>query len=350
MNEARLQEFVHQVVNDMAASMSGVMTNIGHKLGLYKAMAGAGAITPKQLAQKTNTKERYVQEWLNNQAAGGYVIYYPTTRAYELPDEHAMVLANSGSPVFMSPAFDLISSMWLDEDKTIDAFQTGKGIGWHEHNPRLFCSCEAFFRNGYKTYLTDSWIPALSGVEAKLKAGAKVADLGCGHGASTIIMAQAFPNSTFFGFDYHFNSIATARLRAQAAGVADRVHFEVATAKDYPGNDYDLVCFMDCLHDMGDPVGAAKYTKQVLSKDGTILLVEPFAGKKLEDNLNPIGRMYYASSTAICTPNSLSQEVGLGLGAQAGEEKLARVMSEAGFSHCRRATATPFNLILEVRI
>jgi 2-polyprenyl-3-methyl-5-hydroxy-6-metoxy-1,4-benzoquinol methylase len=350
INEAQLESFVHQVVNDMAASMSGVMTNIGHKLGLYRGMAGAGAITPKQLAQKTNTKERYIQEWLNNQAAGGYIIYNPENRTYELPDEHAMVLANPESPVFLSPGFDLVSSMWLDEDKTIAAFETGKGIGWHEHHSRLFCSCEAFFRNGYQAYLTNAWIPALEGVEAKLRDGGKIADIGCGHGASTIIMAQAFPNSTFFGFDFHFDSIATARLRAQAAGVADRVHFEVATAKNYPGSDYDLVCFMDCLHDMGDPVGAVKYAKQVLANDGTVLLVEPFAGKNVEDNINPIGRMYYAASTAICTPNSLSQEVGLGLGAQAGETKLGKVFSEAGFSQFRRAAATPFNLILEARI
>jgi SAM-dependent methyltransferase len=350
MDEARLETFVFQVVNDMAASMSGVMTNIGHKLGLYKAMAGAGPITPSELAQKTGTRDRYIREWLNNQAAGGYITYDPQKRTYELPDEHAMVLANPESPVFMAPAFDLISSMWLDEDKVVDAFQSGKGIGWDKHHPRLFCSCEAFYRNGYSANLTTKWIPALEGVEAKLQAGAKVADIGCGHGASTIIMAKAYPNSQFFGFDYHFDSIATARLRASQAGVADRVRFEVATAKDYPGSDYDLVCFMDCLHDMGDPVGAAKYTKEVLAENGTVLLVEPFAGKNVEDNFNPIGRMYYAGSTAICTPNSLSQEVGLALGAQAGEVKLSQVMSEAGFSRFRRATQTPFNIILEARL
>jgi SAM-dependent methyltransferase len=333
----------------MAASMSGVMTNIGHKLGLYKAMAGAGAITASQLAQKTNTHERYVLEWLNNQAAGGYVIYNPSDRTYELPEEHAMVLANEASPVFMASGFDTISSIWLDEDKVVDAFRTKKGIGWHEHHHRLFCGCEAFFRTGYKTHLTAEWIPALEGVEAKLKAGARVADVGCGHGASTIIMAQAYPKSTFFGFDYHEQSIATARQRAEEAGVADRVKFEVATAKNFPGTDYDLICYMDCLHDMGDPVGAAKHTREVLAQDGTVLLVEPFAGNCVEDNLNLVGRMYYAASTAICTPNSLSQEVGLGLGAQAGEKKLAEIMFEAGFSKFHRATQTPFNLVLQAR-
>lgn len=349
MDQAKLEAFVGQVVTDMAASMSGVMTNIGHKLGLYKAMAGAGPLTPAQLAQNTNTHERYVLEWLNNQAASGYVIYDPSNRTYELPDEHAMVLANSDSPVFLAPGFDTISSMWLDEDKVINAFQTGKGIGWHEHHHRLFCGTEAFFRTGYRFHLTTEWIPALEAVDAKLKAGAKVADVGCGHGASTIIMAQAYPNSVFFGFDYHNQSIETARQRAEEAGVAQRVQFEVASAKNFPGSDYDLICFMDCLHDMGDPVGAAKHTRQVLAEDGTVLLVEPFAGINIEDNLNPVGRLFYAASTAICTPCSLSQEVGLGLGAQAGEARLAQVMSEAGFSRFRCATQTPFNLILEVR-
>jgi len=349
MNEAKLKTFVEQMVTDMAAAMSGVMTNIGHKLGFYKAMAGAGPLTPAQLAQKTNTHERYVLEWLNNQAAGGYVTYDPSSGTYELPDEQAMVLANPDSPVFMAPGVDTISSVWLDEDKVINAFRTGKGIGWHEHHHRLFCGTEAFFRTGYRFHLTTEWIPALEGVEAKLKAGAKVADVGCGHGASTIVMAKAYPNSTFFGFDYHDESIETARQRAKEAGVADRVKFEVAAAKNFPGSDYDLVCFMDCLHDMGDPVGAAKHTRQVLAQDGTVLLVEPFAGRNIEDNINPVGRLFYAASTAVCTPCSLSQEVGLGLGAQAGERRLSEVMAEAGFTRFRRATQNPFNLILEAR-
>jgi SAM-dependent methyltransferase len=349
IDNAKLETFVGQVVSDIAASMSGVMVNIGHKLGLYAAMAGAGPMTPAQLAQKTQTRDRYVLEWLNNQAASGYVTYDPATGTYELPDERAMVLANPESPVFMAPGFDTVSSMWLDEDKTIDAFRTGRGIGWHEHHPRLFCGCEAFFKTGYRANLTTQWIPALEGVEEKLNAGAKVADLGCGHGASTIIMAQAYPNSTFFGFDYHDKSVEIARQRAEEAGVSDRITFEVASAKTFPGKDYDLVCFMDCLHDMGDPVGAAQHTRSTLAEDGTVLLVEPFAGDRIEDNLNVVGRLYYACSTTICTPNSLSQEVGLGLGAQAGAAKLSQVMAEAGFTRFRRAAQTPFNLILEAR-
>ena len=349
MDQAKVEAFVGQVITDIAASMSGVMTNLGHKLGLYQAMAGAGPMSPSQLAQKTNTHERYVLEWLNNQAASGYVTYNPTERTYTLPDEHALVLANSDSPVFLAPGFDSISSMWLDEDKVADAFRTGRGIGWHEHHHRLFCGCEAFYKTGYQAHLTTHWLPALDGVDEKLKMGAKVADVGCGHGASTILMAKAYPNSTFFGFDYHNQSIETARQRAEEAGVAERVKFEVATAKDFPGFDYDLICYMDCLHDLGDPVGAAKRAKEVLAKDGAVLLVEPFAGDHVEENLNPVGRMFYAASTAICTPNSLSQEVGLGLGAQAGEKRLAKIMSEAGFTRFRRATQTPFNLILEAR-
>lgn len=350
MDQAKVEAFVGQMVNEIAANVSGVMTSIGHKLGLYKAMAGAGTMTPAQLAQKTNTHERYVLEWLNNQAAGGYVTYDPTTCTYELPDEHATVLANEASPVFMAAAFDSIASMWFDENKVINAFGNGQGIGWHEHHHRLFCGCEAFYKTGYQAHLITEWLPALNGVEEKLKEGAKVADVGCGHGASTILMAKAYPNSFFLGFDYHDKSIETARQRAEEAGVADRVKFEVATAKDFPGYGYDLVCYMDCLHDLGDPVGAAKHAFETLDKNGAVLLVEPFAGNSLEDNLNPVSRMFYAVSTAICTPNSLSQEVGLGLGAQAGEKRLAEIMSEAGFSQFRRATQTPFNLILEARL
>lgn len=350
MNTAKLEAFTGQVVSDLAASVSGVMTNIGHKLGLYKAMAGAGPMTPAQLAQKTDTHERYVLEWLNNQAAGGYVVYNPSDRTYELPDEHVMVLANPDSPVFLAPGFDVASAIWLDEHQVINAFRTGKGIGWHEHHHHLFCGVEALFRSGYRTFLTTEWIPALDGVDAKLKAGGKVADVGCGHGASTIAMAQAYPNSAFFGFDYHKESVETARKRALEAKVADRIQFEVASAKDFPGTDYDLVCFMDALHDLGDPVGAAKQTKQALADNGTVLLVEPFAGDRVEENFTPVGRMYYAGSTALCTPCSLSQEVGLGLGAQAGAKRLSEVMAEAGFTRFRRAAQTPFNLILEARL
>lgn len=349
LDSTKLEAFMGKVLNDIAASLSSVMTDIGYKLGLYQAMQGSGAMTPAQLAEKTQTHERYVREWLNNQAAGGYVLYHPEEGTYEFPDEHAMVLANSQSPVFMASGFDTTASMWMDEEKVIEAFQTGRGIGWHEHHPRLFCGCEMFYKTGYQAHLTREWIPALDGVEAKLQAGATIADIGCGHGASTILMAKAYPNSTFYGFDYHAESIATARHRAEQAGVADRVRFEVASAKTFPGSGYDLICFMDCLHDLGDPVGAAQHTRHALAADGTVLMVEPMAGDRVEDNLNVVGRLFYAASTAICTPNSLSQEVGLGLGAQAGAKKLSQVVADAGFTRFRIAARTPFNLILEVR-
>ena len=349
MKEEAVDAFVHQVVNDLAASMSGVMVNVGHKLGLYSAMAGAGSLTAFQLAQKTGTLERYVKEWLNNQVAGGYLEYDPERKTYQLSNEHAFVLADKDSPFFLAPGFDVAATLWLDEDKLLEAFRSGKGIGWHEHNHRLFFGTEAFFRPGYKANLTERWIPALEGVDEKLKKGGKVADVGCGHGASTIVMAKAYPNSIFYGFDYHDKSIETARKRAQQEGLSDRVHFEVASATDFPGSDYDLICFMDCFHDLGDPLGAAKHSNNKLAKEGTVLMVEPFAEDKLENNANPVGRLFYAASTALCVPNSLSQEVGYGLGAQAGEGRLNRIMSQAGFNTFRRATQTPFNLVLEAR-
>lgn len=349
VNEAKLERFVGQVVGDLAAAYSGVMVNIGHKLGLYRAMADAGPITPAALAARTGTHERYVREWLSNQAAGGYVTYDPATATYELPPEQAFVLATPESPVFVTPAFDVASSIWRDEDMLADAFRSGHGIGWHEHDCRLFTGVEAFFRPGYKANLTTTWIPALDGVEDKLRAGGRIADIGCGHGASTILMAEAYPNSTVVGFDYHRESIEAARQRAEEAGVADRVTLEVATAKNFPGRDYDLVCFMDCFHDLGDPLGAARHTRQAMAEDGAVLMVEPYAGDRVEDNLNPVGRLYYAASTALCTPNSLSQEVGTALGAQAGEARLREIVEEAGFTRFRRATETPFNLVLEAR-
>jgi SAM-dependent methyltransferase len=349
MNETRLYTFVGRVVEDLGAAMSGVMVNVGYRLGLYRAMAGAGPLTAASLAAQTGTRERYVREWLNNQAAGGYVTYQPETDSYELPEEQAMVLGNQDSPVFMAGGFETVGAVWMGEDKLVNAFRTGQGIGWHEHHHRLFSGTEAFFRTGYKANLATQWIPALDGVAEKLGSGGVVADVGCGHGASTIVMAQAFPNSTFFGFDYHPESIRVARERAAEAGVGDRVRFEVASAKGYPANDYDLVCFMDCLHDMGDPLGAARHARGTLSSSGTVLLVEPFAGDRVEQNLTPTGRLFYAASTAVCTPASLSQEVGAGLGAQAGEQRLAAILTEAGFSRVRRATETPFNLILEAR-
>ncbi|SDK83057.1 Methyltransferase domain-containing protein [Modicisalibacter muralis] len=349
IDQAKVAAFADQVVGDIAAAMSGVMTNLGHKLGLYRAMAGSGPLTSVELAQRTGLHERYVREWLNNQMAGGYLDYDSAAGAYTLSDEHALVLANPDSPAFLAGGFDMISSMWIDEEKIAQAFRTGNGIGWHEHHPHLFCGMEAIFRTGYRTDLAQRWIPALDGVAAKLENGGKVADIGCGHGASTIIMAKAFPQSSFVGFDYHPQSIEVARLRAEEAGVANRTTFEVASAKEFAGDGYDLICFMDCLHDLGDPLGAARHALSTLTDDGTVLLVEPFAGDRVEDNIGPVGRMFYAASTAVCVPNSLSQETGLGLGAQAGEAQLSAVLSAAGFSRVRRVAETPFNIVIEAR-
>ncbi|MBD3869499.1 MAG: class I SAM-dependent methyltransferase [Acidobacteria bacterium] len=345
----KVESFAGQVVTDISAAFSGVMTNIGHKLGLYKAMAGAGPLTPKELALKTGTHPRYVQEWLNNQVAGQYVTYDSDTETYHLPDEHVPVLADEDSPVFLVPALDVASSLWLDEGKVMDVFRSGKGIAWSEHHHRLFCGSEALFRPGYKAHLSAEWIRSLDGVEDKLMAGAKVADVGCGHGASTIVMAQEFPESTFYGFDSHAKSIEIAKERAREAGVEANTRFMVATSKNYEENGFDLICFMDCLHDMGDPVGAARHARAALNGDGSVLLVEPAAGDSLESNINPVSRLYYAASTAVCTPCSLSQEVGLALGAQAGEKRLSEVMGEAGFKKTRRTAETPFNIILDVR-
>jgi len=350
VNEEKLQAFLGQFVSDFGAMVSGVMIAIGYRLGLYKAMKGAGPLTSAQLAQKTGTAERYVREWLNNQAAGSYVQYDADNHTYELLPEQAMVLANEESPFYLVPGLaEGVPSMWADEDLAIEAFKTGEGIGWHQHDHRLFYGTEYTFKPGYKAFLTKDWIPALKGVEEKLVAGGKVADVGCGHGASTIVMAEAYPSSEFFGFDYHSESIETARKRAQEAGVEDRVTFEVFSARDFPGEDYDLVCFMDCFHDLGDPLGAAQKALKALKNDGTLMLVEPYAGDTLEENINPVGRMYYAFSTTMCCPNSRSQEVGAALGAQAGEETLGNVVREAGFTQFRRATETPFNLVLEAK-
>jgi SAM-dependent methyltransferase len=277
------------------------------------------------------------------------VTYDPETDTYTLPDEQALALAHEDSPFYILGLCDSIASIYADQDKIREAFRTGEGIGWHEHDHRLFRGTERFFKPGYRAHLVEEWIPALDGVKEKLERGAKVADVGCGHGASTIIMAQAFPNSEFHGFDYHDASIDRAREAAGEAGVAERITFDVASAKDYPGTGYDLVCVFDCLHDMGDPVGAAAHVLDTLSDTGTWMIVEPYAGDRVEDNLNPIGRVFYGASTVICTPASLDQEVGLALGAQAGEARLAEVIKEGGFRHVRRATETPFNLILEAR-
>ena len=349
IDEAKLEQFVGSVVGDLGATLNTALIRIGDELGLYKAMAGAGPLTAAELAERTETAERYVREWLAAQAAGGYVAYDADSERYELPPEQAMALADEDGPAFMLGGFQMASAVLADQPKLAEAFKTGEGVGWHEHDHRLFEGVERFFRPGYRTNLVEEWIPALDGVAAKLEAGGKVADVGCGHGASTLIMAEAYPQSTFVGSDYHDGSIEAARRSAERAGAADRVSFEVAGAKEYSGDGYDLVCFFDCLHDMGDPVGALRHVRETLADDGTVMLVEPYAGDTVEDNLNPIGRVYYCASTMLCTPGSLDQEVGLALGAQAGEERLAEVAREAGFSSVRRATETPLNLVLELR-
>jgi SAM-dependent methyltransferase len=349
IDEAKLEAFMGQAVTDMGAIISAPLFVIGEKLGLYKAMANAGPLTSQEVADRAGAAERYVREWLRNQAAGGYIAYDPDDDRYTLPDEHALALADEDSPFYILGVYDSIASLYADEDQILEAFRSGRGMGWHEHDHRLFRGTERFFRPGYRGNLVSEWIPALDGVQAKLDRGAKVADIGCGHGASTIIMAEAFPNSQFVGFDYHEASIERAAEAAEEAGVGDRISFEVAAAKDYPGSGYDLVCVFDCLHDMGDPVGAAAHVRETIDGDGTWMIVEPFANDRVEENLNPVGRIFYGASTVICTPASLAQEVGLALGAQAGQARLTEVLNEGGFTRVRRATETPFNLILEAR-
>jgi SAM-dependent methyltransferase len=349
IDQNKLQAFVGQAVTELGATYNAALVMVGDELGLYKAMAGSGPLTADELATRTSTHTRYIREWLNAQAAGGYVEYDPEIDRYTLPPEHAMVLADETSPVFMPGGFQVALAAAKASHKIAERFQNGFGMGWHEHDQDLFCGCERFFRPGYNAHLVSEWIPALDGVREKLERGAKVADLGCGHGASTILMAKEFPRSRFYGFDYHQESIETARRRAIEAGVADRCVFEVASAQNFPGSNYDLVACFDCLHDMGDPVGASRQVLDALADDGTWLIVEPFAGDSIEENMTPVGRVFYAASTLICTPASRSQEVGLGLGAQAGEARLREVVSEAGFSRFRRATETPFNLVLEAR-
>jgi SAM-dependent methyltransferase len=349
INETKLNEFMGKFVTDLGALVHAPCVILGERLGLYKAMAGAGPISGEELARLTGTSARYVEEWLAANAASGYVEYDAESEKYRLSPEQAFTLADEQSPAYIPGAFELAMAGFHDVDKIIEAYRTGKGVGWHEHHASLFRGTERFFRPGYAANLCASWIPALEGVEAKLQAGGRVADVGCGHGASTILMAQAFPKSTFFGFDYHEASITTARKHAAAAGVADRVTFAVASAKEIPAGGFDFVAFFDCLHDMGDPVGAARRVHQALKPDGTWMIVEPFAGDRVEQNLNPIGRIFYSASAMICTPASKSQEVGLALGAQAGEARLGDVVRAGGFGRFRRAAQTPFNLILEAR-
>ena len=349
VDQAKLERFVHQAVGDMAAAISGLLVHVGDRLGLYRAMAGIGPVTPESLADLTRTAPRYVREWLCNQAAGGYVVHHPEYDTFELPAEHAAVLAHEDSPVFLGGAYEAIASCYSDHARIVGAFSTGEGVGWEEHDARLFSGVRRLFRPSYAAFLTSAWIPALDGVEAKLRAGASVADIGCGEGASTILMAEAYQHSTFAGYDCHTPSVDAARKSAANASVNHRVRFEPAGAHEFPGTGFDLICMFDCLHDMGDPVGAARHIRGALADDGTLMLVEPIAGDSLEENLNPVGRAYYGFSTTICTPASLAQPVGLGLGAQAGQARLTEVLTAAGFSQVRRAAETPFNLVLEAR-
>lgn len=345
----KLQEFVFRAVGEVGATLNAALVVLGDKLGLYRALADAGGSSPAELAARTRTAERYVREWLNAQAAGGYVDYDPDSGRYSLAPEQAVAFTDPDSPAYLPGLFQIALGAVLDSPKIVDAARSGDGVGWHEHVHDVHEGCERFFRPGYNANLVASWLPALDGVVEKLERGARVADVGCGHGSSTILMAQAFPGSTFTGSDYHDGSIATARMRAQDAGVADRVHFHVEAAAAYSGNGYDLVTMFDCLHDMGDPVGAARHVRGTLDSEGTWMIVEPNAGDRVEDNLNPVGRAYYGFSTLLCTPASLSQEVGLALGAQAGEARIRDVVEAAGFTRFRRAAETPFNLVYEAR-
>ncbi len=344
----KLNVFVGQFVGDLGAAAHSGMVVIGEKLGLYKALA-EGPVNSAELAEKTNTDERYIREWLASQAAGGYVTYDEKTRKFSLSEEQAFTLANEDSPAYLPGAFQLALGSLAAVPRITECFRSGAGMGWHEHEEDVFHGCEKFFRPSYAANLIGSWLPALDGVQAKLEAGARVADVGCGKGASTILMAKAFPKSQFFGFDYHDKSIEGAQAIAAREGIANRTNFNVAKAKEFPGKDYDLVTVFDCLHDMGDPVGAAKHVRQSLAKDGTWMIVEPFANDELKDNLNPVGRVYYSFSTLLCTPCSRSQEVALCLGAQSGEKRIREVVTAAGFTRFRRAAETPFNVVYEAR-
>jgi 2-polyprenyl-3-methyl-5-hydroxy-6-metoxy-1,4-benzoquinol methylase len=349
IDEAKVEAFLGQIVSEAGAAMNAALVRIGDALGLYRAMGDAQAVSAAVLAARTETHERYVREWLNAQAAGGFVTYDPSDDRYTLPAEHAIALADEDSPFAQAGLFQAVTGAIRAEERVTEAFRTGDGVGWHEHHDSLFHGVERLFGVGYRTSLVADWIPALDGVEAKLHAGARVADLGCGHGLSTILLAQAFPGSSFDGYDVHAESIEIARRRAAEAGVGDRARFFVAAADDYPGHDYDLVTCFDALHDMGDPVAAARRVHQSLRPDGTWMIVEPLAGDRIEDNLHPLGRLGYGFSTLVCTPGSLSQEGRMGLGTQAGQERLTEVIVGGGFRSVRRAAETQINIVLEAR-
>ena len=347
MDETKMTEFVNRAVGDVGAVLGGAMVVIGDKLGLYRSMAGAGSLTPAELADRTGTAERYVREWLSAQAARGYVSYDGDGR-FSLPDEHAIPLTDETSAACVIGAFEIAVGSVYATDTIAERFRTGDGFAWGAHDDHVLGGCERFFRPGYLNHLASTWIPALDGVEAKLATGARIADVGCGHGASTLLLAESYPASTVVGFDAHAGSIDAARKRATDAGLADRVRFEVASATTFSGT-YDLVCFFDCLHDMGDPKGACAHVRDQLAPGGTLMLIEPFANDDVADNLNPVGAAYYGFSTLLCTPSSLSQEVGAALGAQAGEARLRDVVIGAGFTTLRRVAETPFNIVLEAK-
>lgn len=345
----KLNQFIGKFAGDLGASLHGSTVVLGERLGLYKALAGSEGMTPEQLAAKTETHERYIREWLGAQAAAGYVNYDPARKTFFLSPEQEFALTHEDGAAYFPGAFYIAASTYKDEPRILEAFRTGKGVGWHEHSPDLFMGTSKFFRPNYVQNLLPSWLPALEGVVAKLEKGAKVADVGCGFGSSTLLMAQAYPRSEFHGFDYHDVSINGARAAAEQERAVERVHFEIASAQAYPGKNFDLVTFFDCLHDMADPVGAARHVRETLRPDGTWMVVEPFANEELKDNLNPVGKIFYSASTMICTPASNSEPGGPTLGAQATEKSIRAVATAGGFTRFRRAAQTPFNRVFEIR-
>lgn len=349
INHDRLAALTTQAISDLSAGYAGVMVSIGNRLGLYKAMAGAGPLTAAEVAGRSGCTERYVREWLNAQAAGGYVAYHRANATYELTPEQEQVFADDGSAVFVPHAWEVVASLWQDAPRAAEAIRTGDGIAWGDHDERLYCGCASFFRNSYKANLISEWLPSLDGVVERLTAGITVIDVGCGHGHSTVLMAEAFPNSRFFGVDAHAGSIAAAKALAEEAGLAGRVHFEVGDARSYPDRGYDLVCFFDCVHDMGFPVDAVAHAAETLAPGGTVMLIEPFAGDRVEDNFNPVGRLYYAASTTLCCAHAISERGTHVLGAQAGAREIAAVCEQAGLSKVRQTFATPFNMVIEAR-
>lgn len=341
----KLEPLLGTVVNEIGAASNAALVILGDKLGLFRALS-TGPMSSDELARRTGTHERYVREWLSSQAASGFVTYHASTSEFSMSPEQIAVFASEDSPVLMTGGFLSLSAIYADEPKLADAFKSGKGLGWADHCNCLFCGVERFFKPGYRAHLVAEWLPALEGVIAKLDRGAMVADIGCGHGVSTVVMAQAFPNSDFVGIDFHEGSIATAR---EHIGNLKNLTFQTAQAQDYAGSGFDLVTIFDALHDMGDPVGAISHVKKTLKPDGTLMLIEPMAGDSLAENLNPVGRVFYASSTNICVPTALNQRNGDALGAQAGEKRLAEVVREGGFSRIRKVAETPFNMVLEAR-